>query len=438
MARLRETHTGDIGGQQDTAPRREGTRSYEHREVAEMYRSALTKERVEMAKAAIDGAFTVTHNEKRLIGVNGKLPEDGLESAERTVGQPQIFYRNLDKKHPGGYTEALMVIRMNNSEDSDETTVVVANVLVNSKGVVQKGAPLLSGIMSEGQYNESHAGDKKDLNARLARGELTTDGYKHGFKKFGLFGSLEGYQDKRDREILKGQDRWEAMAHAESSQLLERMRGEYVEALQSEVNEVRQTVEETEQRVETDLHNRMEMFGEMLKLFGHVNARDIERYAEQFRVAFGLSGEQAAQVRNSVLFERVRAAEQGGREQRGTQQHQQGRNAQARVRAPTRPVHAGPRAGNGNGGNSGGGVNPAEAGTGAGAAQETQGETTPLSPAAEQERKRFSAFVEKHSTASDDYYEGILGQLSPGNREWAKGYLGAKRASPKQAAQEEA
>jgi hypothetical protein len=257
------------------------------KELLDYYKFALRSERADVAEIKLGEAFRSMGSEH--IGLLHEIPKRGFDKVEKT-DSPQMFYTKVsDKPDADGNYEALFMLRMNDG-GSSEDAVVCANIKVNSEGKRVENSISGSMILSEWEYNVAVKGHPKSLNAKWMKGELTTEQYKKKYGGFlGMRGSLDDYWEKKDEELKGDRGRWQAIAEAEQTDFLERLKGNYIEKLQERNDQVKEIIKDTEEKVEKTSVASILTAAKLINLYiensGSIDESEIKRFSEVFKLS---------------------------------------------------------------------------------------------------------------------------------------------------------
>ena len=258
------------------------------KELLNYYKFALRSERAEVAELKLNEAFRSTGSEH--VGLLHEIPKIGFDKVEKT-DSPQMFYTKVSNKPDAdGNYEALFMLRMNDG-GSSEDAVVCANIKVDSEGKRVENSVTGSMVLSEREYNAAVKGHPKSLNSKWLKGELTTEQYKKKYGGFlGMRGSLEDYWNKKDQELKGDRGRWQAMAEAEQTDFLERLKGNYIEKLQERNDQVREIIKETEEKVEKTSVTSILTAAKLIDLYiegsGSIDESEIKRFLRTYPQEF--------------------------------------------------------------------------------------------------------------------------------------------------------
>ncbi|KKS16302.1 MAG: hypothetical protein UU72_C0024G0028 [candidate division WWE3 bacterium GW2011_GWB1_41_6] len=305
-----------------SARAREALSNIEHSEVMGVYENSLTKDRIQMVREGLKGAFTsVGSPEPPKVAYGTELPEGGLSSVDRTENIPQVFYKSLKKKHMVGgieYTEALVLVRVNNGNSPAESTIMSATVLVDAeKGTLADKLPLLSRLTSEEVYN-TEISNKRSLDGKLVRGEITSDYYIKKYRvrndKFPFFGrTIAENQGRRDVSLKESGALWRSEVDRERLHVNEQLRGEYVRLNQEEVREVAQEVDNTQRALEqAQTNDKNRLLSTLRAIAGSFSSpEELQRHAAQISEVFGLQADSDIIAYISSLTEQARSRSGG-------------------------------------------------------------------------------------------------------------------------------
>jgi len=235
-----------------------------HDEISKAYKGGTFETRTKIAEGLLSKVF----GEAEIKGLGGKFThipspfenpsEDGegvykpFNNQNSTPGKPQFYVTEVwDEKKTlwGGITErahtneAVVTVRLNNSSNPAENTVIVA-VLGHKNGAIDVKNGTMSGlfeVMSEVDYLKRVAAS--DYTGKVLRGELSSKKYKEEVgKSFGT--SFKGYHKERDRNLGKEYANW--VSNEVSPRLLDSLQKNYETLLQESRNRIKEIREETE------------------------------------------------------------------------------------------------------------------------------------------------------------------------------------------------
>ena len=193
-------------------------------EIFEITEVALGDESLEISKILLKKSLREINNN---LGNAAKLEKGAFSLSEASADEdnpnkPQVWYRQVEKisRKYGGENEVtnevVAITRMNNAENKEESTVVIALVKQEDGAVkLEEGDPGTFITITEAKYEEIMAMDarelrdqpKRQLIQKLINGEVQLNQYNKTFKE--VMGTTpKKYWEGRDNKLKNSPDRW--------------------------------------------------------------------------------------------------------------------------------------------------------------------------------------------------------------------------------------
>ncbi|OGC57476.1 hypothetical protein A3H26_01265 [candidate division WWE3 bacterium RIFCSPLOWO2_12_FULL_36_10] len=262
-----------------------------HDEISKAYEGGTFERRARIAEGLLSKVF----GEAEIKGLGGKFThipspnESGsfvaFNGDTRSDGKPQFYVTEVwdEKRTIWGAkaervrtNEAVVTVRLNNSTNPAENTVIVA-VLGHKNGAIDVKNGTMSGlfeVMSEADYLMRLT--KSDYTSKVLTGELSSKKYKEEVgKSFGT--SFKGYHKERDRNLGKEYANW--VSNEVSPRLLDKLQIRYETLLQESrkrQDEIREQVEAERAAIGREADKRVKSTLTMLKDSGVQVDTDLE------------------------------------------------------------------------------------------------------------------------------------------------------------------
>jgi len=283
--------------QAERSPSQERSPVPSHMEIMKSYENSSFETRKEIAQAAFERALDecgidflhpsqVTLSPEKVH----ELPKRGFEEIRKTPKEPQIFTTEPEKK--SGYH--LTVIRLNNSDNPEDNTVVFFNT-GRIKNEISLLAPGTWGITSEKEYNEAVTTYRKSIHGKFLRGKMDPITYGAKANKF-----YKEMYSKTAKEYINSRKSIEAEQKA--PEIIDKLRGEYTETLQTESQEISGVVEETDTSIEQQFEERnaqIRLLEKIVKSLAQEGC-DVDSEIGTWAEKLGISPDLAEKIRGRV------------------------------------------------------------------------------------------------------------------------------------------